>query len=84
MASRERMKGTAGLIDIISGPYPRKTKLPYRYVRDHGLGALVLRLTGHRYGGYELPSVSTLEPTLVLPYSKIICCAIFMSPFGHR
>lgn len=41
------MKGTAGFMDIIQGNDPRKAEPVYRYVRDHTLGAHVLRLTGH-------------------------------------
>ena len=40
--------------------------------------------TSHRYGGYEIPRVSTREPTLVLPFREIISLVIFTSPLGHR
>ena len=84
MAASKRMKGAAGLIDMINGNDSRKTKPPYRYVRGHTMGAHILRLTGHRYGGYGPPSVPTPKPTLVLLFSKIICWALSMSPHRHQ
>ena len=80
----ERTKDTAGLIDTIYGDDPRKTEPLYRYVRDHPLGAHVLRLTGRSYGGYELSKVPTPKPTLALLFSGVRCLSISTSLLGHR
>ena len=51
------MKDTAGLRYIVYRDNPRKAEPVHRYVRNHTLGAHILRLTDHRYREYELPKV---------------------------